>query len=492
MKLAFAIILISFLGSSNISAQWIQQTVPDSASVLNTIKFTNTSSGISTGWDFSSQNITTGRALYTTNAGANWLSGAVPYTCRIIASVKYITPSIIYGTGAMNLSIDNSFAPHNIADYDFLGRIKTSCLNNNSIAGNNTKGTFFKSTDGGLSWFQYGTVPADCSYLTYSDFINENTGIVLADVGPNGTNFMNILKTTNGGLTWTPTLEENINGAIDFIKYASDDVIFAGGFISGTPLQNFILKSTNGGTNWIMQARDTVYSSSIHFINSQTGFTSGGESPGPIIKTSAGQVYKTTNQGLTWNNVLKVDTVSLFGVNFYGETDVGITFGNTNIKGNLYLPYVYRTSNFGLTWTMQQISNSQDPILLNSFMLDKYNYYISTASFQTGAIFHTNNGGSVGVEENPGMIPDKFSLSQNYPNPFNPSTSIRYNIPNRSQIILKVYNSNGKEIAELVNEIKSPGSYEIKFNAANLSSGIYYYKLTAGDFSETKKMILIK
>ncbi|CAF3819106.1 unnamed protein product [Rotaria sp. Silwood1] len=263
MKLFLTIIAISIILSSDISAQWIQQTVPDSASILNAINFTNITSGISTGWDFSSQNITTGRALNTTNAGTNWLSGTVPYTCRIIASIKYITPTTIYGTGAMNLSLDNSLTKYGFSDYDFMGRLKPEVIKNNSHAGNNAKGAFFKSSDGGLSWFQYGAVPADCSYFTYMDFINENTGFVLADVGPNGTNYMNILKTTNGGLSWAQTLTENINGSIDFIKYVSDNLIFAGGFISVTPIQNFIMKSTNGGASWTTQIRDTVSTKAI-------------------------------------------------------------------------------------------------------------------------------------------------------------------------------------------------------------------------------------
>ncbi len=85
-----------------------------------------------------------------------------------------------------------------------------------------------------------------------------------------------------------------------------------------------------------------------------------------------------------------------------------------------------------------------------------------------------------------------FELKQNYPNPFNPSTVIKYFIPIKNFVTLKIYDSKGTEVITLVNENKSPGEYEIQFANKNLSSGIYYYKLTAGDFSETKKMILLK
>ena len=88
--------------------------------------------------------------------------------------------------------------------------------------------------------------------------------------------------------------------------------------------------------------------------------------------------------------------------------------------------------------------------------------------------------------------PNSFKLYENYPNPFNPSTSIRYSFPEGSFTSIKIYNSLGSEVATLVNETKSAGTYEVEFNASNLSSGIYYYTLQAGSFSETKKMILMK
>jgi hypothetical protein len=95
--------------------------------------------------------------------------------------------------------------------------------------------------------------------------------------------------------------------------------------------------------------------------------------------------------------------------------------------------------------------------------------------------------------------PVTFSLEQNYPNPFNPSTKIRYSIPNvtlsdveGSSVQLKVFDVLGNEVATLVNEEKPAGNYEVDFNASQLSSGIYLYKLTTGNFIQTRKMILIK
>ena len=89
-------------------------------------------------------------------------------------------------------------------------------------------------------------------------------------------------------------------------------------------------------------------------------------------------------------------------------------------------------------------------------------------------------------------LPDDFSLSQNYPNPFNPATNIRFNIPKPGLTILKVYNVLGKEVATLVNEKLSAGSYEVDWNASDFVSGVYFYRLEAGDYMETRKMLMIK
>ncbi|MDO8550213.1 MAG: T9SS type A sorting domain-containing protein, partial [Ignavibacteria bacterium] len=88
--------------------------------------------------------------------------------------------------------------------------------------------------------------------------------------------------------------------------------------------------------------------------------------------------------------------------------------------------------------------------------------------------------------------PSKFELSQNYPNPFNPSTTISFSLPKASHVSLKVYNALGQEIAVLVNGIKEAGNHKIDFNPSNLNSGIYFYKLEAGNITQVKKMTLIK
>lgn len=90
------------------------------------------------------------------------------------------------------------------------------------------------------------------------------------------------------------------------------------------------------------------------------------------------------------------------------------------------------------------------------------------------------------------LQPASFELKQNFPNPFNPTTTINYSLPNSSFVKLVVYNSIGQEIATLVNETIAAGNHSVEFDASNLSSGIYFYKLQAGSFVDTKKMILLK
>jgi len=85
-----------------------------------------------------------------------------------------------------------------------------------------------------------------------------------------------------------------------------------------------------------------------------------------------------------------------------------------------------------------------------------------------------------------------FSLEQNYPNPFNPSTSIKFTVPSSEFVSLKVYDVLGNEVTTLVNEQKAPGVYEVRFDAGDLSSGVYIYKLQAGNFTQTRKLMLMK
>lgn len=139
---------------------------------------------------------------------------------------------------------------------------------------------------------------------------------------------------------------------------------------------------------------------------------------------------------------------------------------------------------FGTTTEPQQYSYQDDISKLNA---DKIYYRLKQIDFD-GQFEYTDE---VFVEN---FVPKSFGLEQNYPNPFNPATKITFNIPEQDFVTLKVYNMIGEEVAELVNEVKEAGSYQINFNAENLSSGTYLYVLkgTNNNLTDVKKMILVK
>ncbi len=133
-----------------------------------------------------------------------------------------------------------------------------------------------------------------------------------------------------------------------------------------------------------------------------------------------------------------------------------------------------------------KLNNPNDSLNIKPELLQ----FFSPASSDEWSIGTWNVNYTVtGIKENK---PNQFELSQNYPNPFNPSTMINYSIPISSYVIIKLYNALGEEISTLVRDFKAPGKYQYQLNAGNLSSGIYFYKIQAGPFTETKKMLLLK
>gem|GEM_PF-2207588 len=139
----------------------------------------------------------------------------------------------------------------------------------------------------------------------------------------------------------------------------------------------------------------------------------------------------------------------------------------------------------GIKLVFNEIFENETVVLLDNFGWtdDAYQVPYILEAFEDSTI--------VGVEDQQN-IPTNFKLFQNYPNPFNPSTVISYQLSVTSNVKIAVYDILGREVAILVNEEKFPGSYEVKFNASNLSSGTYFYRLSVGNYTETKKMLLIK
>jgi hypothetical protein len=187
-------------------------------------------------------------------------------------------------------------------------------------------------------------------------------------------------------------------------------------------------------------------------------------------------VYQTKfNTTLRWNGNNATMTVVEPGPTFFGPmgdstgSGGGIAGADGVPNGNL----LTAKCDFAEAIVYDTLLTNSEILVVENYLAEKYDIVL-------------------GIEDQSNGIPSQFILAQNYPNPFNPYTTIRFQVPNSSFVNLKVYDILGNEVATLVNEEKSTGSYEVEFDASGLSSGIYFYKLQAGSFVETKKMILMK
>jgi hypothetical protein len=185
--------------------------------------------------------------------------------------------------------------------------------------------------------------------------------------------------------------------------------------------------------------------------------------------------------GATWNFQTFGSDDSFTRVQFVNE-NIGWVVGGSNTEA-----IVLHTTDGGANWASQPAGTSN--YLSGMFFVDENNGW--AVGFD-GTIIHTTDGGLVGIGDAVAANPAEFVLYDNYPNPFNPTTNIRFKIANPGFVSLKVYDVFGREVATLVNDNKSAGSYTVKFDAINLASGTYFYRLESGDFRQIKKMLLLK
>jgi hypothetical protein len=164
------------------------------------------------------------------------------------------------------------------------------------------------------------------------------------------------------------------------------------------------------------------------------------------------------------------------------------TFG-TNIFAGSQMGDIYLSTDLGLNWTLVNDGLNSIYDVTSMAISDKY---LIAGTLGGGIWIRQLSELVTGVSNEPNNAPQNFSLSQNYPNPFNPNTVITYSIPAASNVKLIVYNALGQTVKILENGFKHAGKYSINLNAEKLSSGVYFYSLEAGQFSQTKKMILIK
>jgi photosystem II stability/assembly factor-like uncharacterized protein len=311
-----------------------------------------------------------------------------------------------------------------------------------------TNGYLYYSTNSGASW-----VTANLYSVQLSSIIIVDNKIFVGTSGFDG-----IWLSTNGGLTWTQ--KNNGLSTIHVNRLAFDDLnIYAG-------TQSGLFISSDFGDNWVMATSgisQTMYVGAIRVIGER------------IYVGGIYGIYLSTNKGVTWSFKGLPNRIVLC-ISGYEN----MIFAGTIPDG------VYRSSNGGNSWQAY-----------NDGLIHKH-------AMSIGIVDTTLLTGILGfglwnrpliiteVEKDENYFPTDFLLSQNFPNPFNPSTSFEYRIPEWSFVSIKIYDVLGKELRTLVDEEKSAGIYKINFDAEDLPSGVYFYRIQAGSFIDTKKMLLLR
>jgi photosystem II stability/assembly factor-like uncharacterized protein len=327
-----------------------------------------------------------------------------------------------------------------------------------------------RSTDYGVTW----TNVIARNFSTYGQPLEmDQNNPSTFYFAPDGTS-TGIYKSTDNGATWFnlgPYGTSDITSPCDLIvMWDSSNVMYMGD--DGGD----VLKSTNSGVNWYL-VKSPTSSETPSMCNSVFD-----KRICYATTWSSSQVWRTSNFGDTWN-ITANNGFSGWGSDLCREDPNLVITGSYGGSAAL-------TTNGGTSWTA--ISNGLSGAGAGIIFIDR-GYALN---MQTSAIFKLRVTYSVitGINggENSSGIPEKYSLSQNYPNPFNPVTSITYQIPEAGNVKLSVFDAAGREAAVLVNGSQFAGSYSVEFNGGGLASGTYFYRLSAGKFTETKKMILVK
>jgi len=348
---------------------------------------------------------------------------------------------------------------------------------------NVTSGGIFKTTNGGSNWVRDTTAfQGSGGHPNVIHFFDANNGLCVGN--PRG-GYWEIYTTADGGTNWARVSSVNIPAPLSGeLGIEHSNVHSAGNSFWFQTYANRLYRTTDHGYTWTVADSVTGGPNQLGF-----GFAFKDDLNGlaadffPISVIS-----KTTDGGETWAPIPYppgLSTISsLFIVYAKGTTGSYIITSQTNLGGNQMQPGTAYTTDDGVTWT--QVSNLPcGPAVFSDWNTGWCGSVNDSVYKWVSDILVTS------VNEVDGVV-DNFILEQNYPNPFNPSTTIRYSVPTTEFVTLKVYDVLGNEVATLVNEEKPAGSYEVNFNAAKLSSGIYFYSLQVGSYTQTKKLILMK
>ncbi|MDD5362727.1 MAG: T9SS type A sorting domain-containing protein [Ignavibacteria bacterium] len=405
-----------------------------------------------------------------------------------------------------------------IKDMTFLDSLTGFAVTSNLTPGDS--GYIFKTTNGGNNWF-VNFMPS--KYFSNIKFINDSIGYACGGSG-GGTAYY--CKTTNRGINWTgnvcgwAALFSGISVINKDTIYLADDNALVGG----------VFRSTDGGGNWQRIYNGGMYNpQDIYMINGRTGFysqentyktTDGGFSwtimdnvgfrymkffdtlNGYRITSSTYNVQKTTNCGINWTTQVLPDvpggymTKQFLRLCFVGTDTIWAAGGLVQYPNPLRTwGVLYKTTNSGLNWGYQ--------IPDTSYQIPEYDFVnfvgkkIGWAYDMLGVGIFTTVGGDstilVGINQTGNTIPEQFTLEQNYPNPFNSMTNVKFQIVNSGNVKIKVFDVQGREIAVLVNEKLQSGTYQVRFDGSNLSSGVYFYTMFVNEKRiDGRKMLLIK
>ncbi len=352
--------------------------------------------------------------------------------------------------------------------------------NQNTCYTEYTYGSMYRSLNGGVS-FNSLSIPGSGNQNNYcfsAPFICCKSNPSILYIGG-----INVSKSTNGGTSWSIVSPLSSKALSMASSSTSADTVYVGTVpVTSGPVAA-IYRTTNGSTFTSVGAGQIPnrYPTDIHVNPNNSA-----EVYAVFGGFGTGHVYKSTNAGLNWTNIsgnlpdvphqcVAVDP--LYTQNIYVGNDLA----------------VYVSTNNGAQW--YEYRNGMPYALVFDLTIVYPNRHIRATTHGNGIYERSLVQNPVGIKQIGNEVPDKFALYQNYPNPFNPVTKIRFDIPskeNSSNVKLIVYDISGRQVASLLNENKQPGTYEVDWDASNYSSGVYFYKLSAGDFTETKKAVLVK
>lgn len=316
----------------------------------------------------------------------------------------------------------------------------------------------YLTVNGGVLWTQVFTQPGGfIDGIWMSDATN---GFMVGDAVSNR---WSLWRTVNGGVTWDST-GMYLNGTGGEAGWNNSLYKSGSNIYFGTGSSK-VYYSSNNGSNWVAQPTTGLINSVYVWLNGARGFCG----------SDAGGYQGTVNSGTTWTAQTVAGTGSISGIAVQG-TNWWYCRGLA----------IYNSVDNGVTYTLQYTAPAG---AYSQIIRARDNTNIWGVRANGGISKFT---GPTLIEPVGGNVPDRFSLSQNYPNPFNPETKINFSIPTSSNVTIKVFDVRGREVKTLVNESVNAGTYKISVDASAFASGIYFYTIKAGFFTDTKKMMLVK